>query len=191
MAFFRLLAALLCIVPVLGITVSTTDSAYTVDTGSSNPFTATISRSSCDITSLNFYGTEYQYSSTYSHIASGLGSATVSYTTSGKNMPCILPVSSLIGCWHLGDYVIFKCVADNDDFDLTHYMVFADASSTIYMATNTVSEPAIGELRYIFRLTGLTEAYPHGNVSYTAGGTAVEASDVFLVGDETRSKVRA
>lgn len=90
-----------------------------------------------------------------------------------------------------GDYVIFSCVADSDDFDLTHYMVFADASSTIYMGTYTASEPAIGELRYIFRLTGLTEAYPNGNVSYTAGSSsAVEGSDVFLVGDETRSKVR-
>ncbi|KAI1371237.1 polysaccharide lyase family 4 protein [Hypoxylon crocopeplum] len=170
MLCLKALAALsACIVPVLGITVSTTDASYTVDTGSSYGFTATVSRSSGDITSLNFYGTEYQYSSTYSHIASGLGSATVSYTTSG-------------------DYVIFQCIADNDDFDLTHYMVFADASSSIYMGTYTVSEPAIGELRYIFRLTGLTEAYPNGNVSYTAGGTAVEGSDVFLVGDETRSK---
>ncbi|KAI1395064.1 polysaccharide lyase family 4 protein [Hypoxylon fuscum] len=170
MPSFKLLAALsACIAPVLGITVSTADDSYTVDTGSSYGFTATISRSSCDITSLNFYGTEYQYGSTFSHIASGLGSATVSYTTSG-------------------DYVIFQCVADSDDFDLTHYMVFADASSSIYMGTYTVSEPAIGELRYIFRLTGLTEAYPNGNVSYTAGGTAVEASDVYQVGSETRSK---
>lgn len=84
--------------------------------------------------------------------------------------------------------MIVKCVADNDDFDLTHYMVFADKSSSIYMGTYTVSEPAIGELRYIFRLTGLNEAYPNGNVSYTAGGTAIEASDVFTVDGETRSK---
>lgn len=68
-------------------------------------------------------------------------------------------------------------------------MVFADKSSSIYMGTYTVSEPAIGELRYIFRLKGLTEAYPNGNVSYTAGGSTVEGSDVFLVGGETRSKV--
>ncbi|KAI1085480.1 polysaccharide lyase family 4 protein [Whalleya microplaca] len=170
MASFLFLAALSAwIAPVLGITVTTADSSYTVDTESSYGFTATISRSSCDITSLNYYGTEYQYSSTYSHIASGLGSATVSYTTSG-------------------DYVIFQCVADNDSFDLTHYMVFADASDSIYMGTYTISEPSIGELRYIFRLTGLTEAYPYATVSNTADGTAVEASDVYLVGDETRSK---
>ncbi|KAI1766316.1 polysaccharide lyase family 4 protein [Hypoxylon sp. FL1150] len=170
MASSKLFAALMWVAPAFGISVSTTDSAYTVNTGSSYGFTATISRSSCDITSLNFYNTEYQYSGTSSHIASGLGTATVSYTTSG-------------------DYVIFSCVADSDDFDLTHYMVFADASSAIYMGTYTASEPAVGELRYIFRLTGLTEAYPHGNVSYTAGSSsAVEGSDVFLVGGETRSK---
>ncbi|OTA81850.1 polysaccharide lyase family 4 protein [Hypoxylon sp. CO27-5] len=170
MLSLKFLAALsACTAPALGISVSETSSSYTVDTGSSYGFKTTISRSSCDITSLYFYGSEYQYSSTYSHIASGLGSATVSYTTSG-------------------DYVIVKCVADNDNFDLTHYMVFADKSSSIYMGTYTVSEPAVGELRYIFRLTGLTEAYPNGNVSYTAGGTAIEGSDVFLVGSETRSK---
>ncbi|XDG05076.1 hypothetical protein ABKA04_004691 [Annulohypoxylon sp. FPYF3050] len=168
-SFKRLAALSACIAPALGISVTTSTSSYTVDTAATYGFKVAISRSTCDVTSLNFYGTEYQYSSTYSHIASGLGSATVSYTTSG-------------------DYVIVKCVADNDNFDLTHYMVFADKSSSIYMGTYTVSEPAIGELRYIFRLTGLTEAYPNGNVSYTAGGTAIEASDVFTVDGETRSK---
>ncbi|KAM0808410.1 putative Rhamnogalacturonate lyase [Seiridium cardinale] len=157
---------------VAAITVTTATASYTVDTESSYGFTTVISRTTCDITSLEFYGTDYQYSSTYSHIASGLGSATVSYTTSG-------------------DYVIVKCVADNDDFDLTHYMVFADGENNIYMGTYTNSEPSIGELRFIFRLTGLTETYPtysYGDVSDTAGGTAIEASDVYTVDSETRSK---
>lgn len=157
---------------VLGITVTTATSSYTVNTESSYGFQVVISRTNCDITSLKFYGTEYQYGSTYSHIASGLGSATVSYTTSG-------------------DYVIVKCVADNDSFDLTHYMVFQDASNTIYMATNTNSEPTVGELRYIFRLTGLTSAYPtssYGDVSNTASGTAIEGSDIYTVSSQTRSK---
>ncbi|KAI1496818.1 family 4 polysaccharide lyase [Biscogniauxia marginata] len=144
------------IASVLAITVTTSDDSYTVDTESSNAFTVTISRSSCDIT-------------TGSHIASGLGSATVSYETSG-------------------DHVIVQCVASSSDFDLTHYMVFEDASSAIYMGTYTNSEPAFGELRFIFRLTGLTEAYPFGDVSDTADGSAVEGSDVYLVGSETRSK---
>lgn len=72
-----------CRAAVLAITVSTSTSAYTVDTASSYGFTVAISRASCDITSLKFYNTEYQYSGTKSHIASGLGTATVSYTTSG------------------------------------------------------------------------------------------------------------
>jgi rhamnogalacturonan endolyase len=82
-------------------------------------------------------------------------------------------------------------VADNDDFDLTHYMVFADGENNIYMGTNTNSEPSIGELRFIFRLTGLTETYPtysYGDVSDTADGTAIEASDVYTVDGQTRSK---
>lgn len=91
-----------------------------------------------------------------------------------------------------GDYVIVKCVADNSDFDLTHYMVFADGQNTIYMGTYTVAEPTVGELRYIFRLTGLTETYPtyssYGDVSDTASGTAIEATDVYTVSSQTRSK---
>lgn len=73
-----------CRAVVLAITVATTSSTYTVDTASSYGFTVGISRTSCDITSLVFYGTQYQYSGTYSHIASGLGTATVSYSTTGE-----------------------------------------------------------------------------------------------------------
>lgn len=70
-------------------------------------------------------------------------------------------------------------------------MVFADGQNSIYMGTYTVSEPTVGELRYIFRLTGLTETYPtysYGDVSDTAGGTAIEGSDVYTVSGQTRSK---
>ncbi|ORY71410.1 family 4 polysaccharide lyase [Pseudomassariella vexata] len=154
---------------VLGITVTTATASYTINTESSYGMTVVISRSTCDVTSMKFMGTEYQYSGTYSQIASGLGSATVSYTTSGN-------------------YVIIKCVANNDAFDLTHYMVFEDASNAIYMGTYTASEPTVGELRYIYRLTGLTDAYPYGDVSDITGGTAIEGSDVYLVDGETRSK---
>lgn len=62
-----------------GVTEST--ASYVVDTGASNGFVVTIKRSDCSITSIKFRSTEYQYSSQTSHIASGLGSATVSYTT--------------------------------------------------------------------------------------------------------------
>ncbi|KAH8648460.1 family 4 polysaccharide lyase [Xylariales sp. PMI_506] len=169
----RLAALAACAATAAAITVTTSTASYVIDTESSYGFVTTISRTSCDITGLEFYGTDYQYSGTYSQIASGLGTATVSYTTSG-------------------DYVIVKCVADNDDFDLTHYMVFADGENNIYMGTYTVAEPEVGELRFIFRLTDLDVAYPaysaYGDVSNIADGTAIEATDVYLVGDETRSK---
>lgn len=88
MIFLFLLSFWALCAPVLAITVTSSTASYVVDTESSYGMTATISRSTCDITSLKFYGTEYQYSGTYSHIASGLGSGTtVSYTTSGKCLP--------------------------------------------------------------------------------------------------------
>ena len=61
--------------------VTTSSSSYTIDSGSSNGFVVTVSRSDCSITSIKYRGTEYQYKSQTSHIASGLGSADVSYTT--------------------------------------------------------------------------------------------------------------
>ncbi|TGJ88360.1 hypothetical protein E0Z10_g486 [Xylaria hypoxylon] len=157
---------------VRAITVTTSTASYVVDTASSYNFIVTIDRSTCDITSLKFYGTEYQYSGTKSHIASSLGSGTtVSYTTSAS-----------------GDTVIFACTKATTEFDLTHYMVFRNGDSNIYMGTSINAEPSIGELRFIFRLTGLAAAYPNGDVSATSGGTAIEATDVYTVGSQTRSK---
>ncbi|KAI1818202.1 polysaccharide lyase family 4 protein [Poronia punctata] len=157
---------------VCGISVQSTGSSYVVNTGSSYNFIVTISSSTCDITSLKFYGNEYQYQKTGSHIASGLGSGTsVTYSTSPS-----------------GDTVIFACSQSSSSFDLTHYMVFRDGAANIWMGTSINKEPSIGELRYIFRLTGLTSAYPYGDVSNTAGGSAIEGSDVFNVNGQTRSK---
>ncbi|KAI1187600.1 polysaccharide lyase family 4 protein [Nemania serpens] len=157
---------------VRGITVTTSSSSYVVDTASSYNFIVTIDRSTCDITSLKFYGTEYQYQGTKSHIASGLGSGTsVSYTTSPS-----------------GDTVIVACTQSSSSFDLTHYLVFRNGAANIWMGTSINKEPSVGELRYIFRLTGLTSAYPYGDVSNTAGGSVVEGSDVYMVNGQTRSK---
>jgi rhamnogalacturonan endolyase len=85
--------------------------------------------------------------------------------------------------------VVVKCVANNDSFDLTHYFIFEDGTSLIYMGTYTVSEPTVGELRFIYRLINLPAAYKEGDVSNTSGGTAIEGSDVYTVGSATRSKV--
>lgn len=66
--------------------ITTSSSAYVIDAGSSNPLKFTVSRTNCDITSINFYGSELQYQSTGSHIGSGLGSsATVTATESGES----------------------------------------------------------------------------------------------------------
>jgi rhamnogalacturonan endolyase len=57
------------------------------------------------------------------------------------------------------------------------------------MGTNALSEPSVGELRYIARLVDLPEAYKEGDVSDITGGEVIEGSDIFLVNGETRSKV--
>ena len=58
------------------------------------------------------------------------------------------------------------------------------------MATDTSSQPSIGETRFIARLISglLPLEKPFGDVSNTSGGTSVEGSDVFLVNGQTRSK---
>ncbi|OQE80969.1 hypothetical protein PENNAL_c0042G04682 [Penicillium nalgiovense] len=147
--------------------ITTSSDSYVIDAGSSNPLKFTVSRSSCDITSINYYAAELQYQSTGSHIGSGLGSATVSATQNG-------------------DYIKVTCETST----LTHYYVVRKGDSTIHMATHTTEEPSIGELRYIARLNAdlLPNEEPFGDVSTTAGGTVIEGSDVFLVDGETRSK---
>lgn len=162
-----------CVAQVWAITVTTNSASYVVDAQSSNAFVVTISRSTCDITSLKYRGTEYQYGSQGSHIGSGLGSGTqVSYSTSPS-----------------GGTVIFRCGQSGNGFNLAHYMVFRNGEATIYMGTQTNSQPDIGELRYLFRLTGLFNPYPFGDASVTIGSSStVEGSDVFVVNGQTRSK---
>ena len=56
------------------------------------------------------------------------------------------------------------------------------------MYTYTTAEPDIGELRFIARLATDTVGTPMVTASETNGGTAIEASDVYIVDGETRSK---
>ncbi|KAL4918699.1 Rhamnogalacturonase B, N-terminal-domain-containing protein [Aspergillus aurantiobrunneus] len=141
--------------------------SYTIDAGSANPLRFAVSQSSCDITSISYYGAELQYQSTGSHIGSGLGSATVSATQDG-------------------DYIKVTCETGT----LTQYFVVHKGDSIIHMATHITAEPEIGELRFIARLNSelLPNEEPFGDVSTTADGSVVEGSDVFLVNGETRSK---
>ncbi|KAF2089146.1 polysaccharide lyase family 4 protein [Saccharata proteae CBS 121410] len=147
--------------------VTTSSAGYVVDAGSTYPLVVTVDSSNCDITSIMYRDEELQYQSTGSHISSGLGSANVTSEV-------------------LDQYVKTTCVTST----LTHYIVVKSGDSTLYMATYTTEEPEVGELRFIARLnpTSLPLEYPFGTASTTAGGTAIEGSDVFLVGNETRSK---
>ncbi|EKV08477.1 hypothetical protein PDIG_58200 [Penicillium digitatum PHI26] len=147
--------------------ITTSSDSYVIDAGSANDLVFTVSRTNCDITSINHFGSELQYKSTGSHIGSGLGSATVSATESG-------------------DYIKVTCETST----LTHYYVVHKGDSIIHMATYTIAEPSIGELRYIARLNAdlLPNEEPFGDVSNIGGGTVIEGADVFLVNGETRSK---
>ncbi|RDW67222.1 putative rhamnogalacturonase B [Aspergillus mulundensis] len=143
-------------------------SSYTIDANAANFLKFTVNKSSCDITSISFYGSELQYQSTGSHIGSGLGSATVSATQDG-------------------DYIKVTC----DTSTLTQYFVVHNGDPIIHMATYITAEPSIGELRFIARLNSdlLPNEEPFGDVSTTAGSSStVEGSDVFVVDGETRSK---
>ncbi|CAJ2504634.1 Uu.00g120280.m01.CDS01 [Anthostomella pinea] len=156
---------------------------YIIDAGSDNPLILTVSGSSCDITSIKYYGTELQSSTKGTQLSSGLGSATV-------NVQQITGSST--------NYIKVTCTTST----LTHYMVVRQGDSTIFLVRNVTdssfskatyisAEPDIGELRFLARLKSseLPEEYPYGLVSTTAGSTtAVEGTDVYLVDGQTRSK---
>ncbi|CAE6414665.1 unnamed protein product [Rhizoctonia solani] len=137
--------------------VTSSGGRYVIDAGSANPLVIKVNQANCDITSLVYRGNEYQYQSTFSHIGSGLGSATVSATVVNSQ------------------YAKVTCVTST----LTHYYVVRSGDSTVYMATYITAQPSIGELRYIARLN--RSLLPNGDPeSYTdLGSETVEGSDVF------------
>lgn len=73
----------ICALKVSAVTLTTSTASYVVDAGSANSLVVTFSRTTCDITSLKYMGSEVQYQSQGSHIGSGLKdlSPTVSATT--------------------------------------------------------------------------------------------------------------
>jgi rhamnogalacturonan endolyase len=170
------------ILAAFGITTNT--DSYVVDAGSTNSLVITVDRDNCDITSIKFMGTEYA-ETCCSQIGSGLGSATVSATTVNSKSHSLDLVYSQADDG-IGQYAKITCVTDT----LTHYYVIQSGQPIIFMATYTTAEPSVGELRYISRLNAdlLPNEYPFGSVSNIDGGTAIEGSDVFLVGSQTRSK---
>ncbi|KAF2738498.1 Rhamnogalacturonase B [Polyplosphaeria fusca] len=149
--------------------ITNSGSAFVVDAGSSNSFRVAVNSKSCDITSVQYRGEEFQVQNQGSHIGSGLGTATVKAETIN------------------GQYAKITCTTAT----LTHYVVVRSGDSTIFMATYTSAEPSIGELRFIARLQSskLPLEYPFGSASTTSGSSSsIEGSDVFVVSGQTRSK---
>jgi rhamnogalacturonan endolyase len=152
--------------------VTSVSGSYTVDTGAGLVFR--VSQTSGDITSIQYNGIEYQATDKNSHIASGLGTATVSATTYGSSYIKISiatsPTNSVVS-------------------SLTQYLLVTNGLNTIFMATYASAEPAVGELRWITRLQ--SARLTNGPIPSDNRGTtnAIESSDVFGRADgTTRSK---
>ncbi|KAG8715200.1 hypothetical protein FRC08_010863 [Ceratobasidium sp. 394] len=147
-----------------GITVS--GNSLIVDTAGGLVFT--VDKTNGDITSMVYNGIQAQDQSKHSHIASGLGTAPCSYVQTG----------------HDNNYIKITCVTST----LTQYYVAQYKNPGIHMATYTTAEPSVGELRFIARLNAAT--IPNGpTASKIAGASgAIEGSDVYMVGGQTRSK---
>ena len=131
---------------------------FIVNNGANLVFTI---KSSGDMSSCKYKGTELNDTSKASGIASGLGASSVTATTSGN-------------------YITVKCVSTAiSPSALTHYYVVQNGVDNIYMATYVTSEPSVGELRYIFR--GQYNVIPNGPAPSNNNGNtgAVESSDVF------------
>ncbi|KAF8607116.1 polysaccharide lyase family 4 protein [Ceratobasidium sp. AG-I] len=143
--------------------VTTSGNSLIVDTAGGLVFT--VDKTSGDITSMLYNGIQAQDQTKNSHIASGLGTA-----------PCT---------WsQIGNYIKIACVTST----LTQYYVAQYKNPGIHMATYTTAEPSVGELRFIARLNAAT--LPNGPTASSIAGSssAIEGSDVYLVGAQTRSK---
>ncbi|KAK7040018.1 polysaccharide lyase family 4 protein [Favolaschia claudopus] len=146
-----------------GLAVSGTLWTVTTDGG----LVFTVQSTNGDITSMVYNGIQAQDQSKHSQISSGLGSASCSWVQTG----------------HDNNYIKITCTTST----LTQYYVAQRNTPAIHMATYTTSEPSVGELRFIARLSH--SALPNGSpAANIMGGTAIESSDVFLVNGQTRSK---
>jgi len=148
--------------------IGITDNGSTIVIDTKAGLVYTINKTNGDMTSCQLNGVELCGSTKTSHISSGLGSATVTWTTSPS-----------------GATVVITCETST----LTHYYISRNGENTIYMATYTTAEPSVGELRYIFRGNGsvLTSVPSNSDNRSTTG--AIESSDVFgLSNGQTTSK---
>ncbi|WP_282936109.1 rhamnogalacturonan lyase B N-terminal domain-containing protein [Paenibacillus sp. RC67] len=153
-----------------GIGVTDNGSTIVVDTGAGLVYT--INKSNGDMISCKLNGIELTTSSgKYSQIASGFGSATVTWNTSSSGSIVTITATS-------------TAIMSNSG-SITHYYVSRAGENNIYMATYTTTEPSVGELRYIFRGNSnvLTNVPPNSNNSGNNGN--VESTDVFSHSDGT------
>lgn len=125
-----------------------------------------VRQSSGDITSILWNDTELNDQAKASHLSSGLGTATVSFSLSPSGTTAVIAIATAT---------------------LTHYLSTRRNDNTIYMATNISAEPTVGELRWITRLqSGRFTSVPVP--SDIRNGTAIESTDIFSVNGQTRSK---
>ncbi|GGW49731.1 rhamnogalacturonan lyase B N-terminal domain-containing protein [Streptomyces caelestis] len=138
-------------------------SNYVVDTGAQLVFK--VSKSTGDLTSLVYRGTEYQgYGGMNSHIESGLGASTVSIRQSGSTI--------LVSVTH---------------GTLRHYYAARSGENNVYLWTDK-ADTSVSATRYIVRVKKGAFLNDEPD-SYTYAPTAIEASDVFRKSDgQTRSK---
>jgi rhamnogalacturonan endolyase len=125
-----------------------------------------VSQTSGDITSIQWNGKELNDQSKGSHLSSGLGSATVSFSLSPSGTTSVITIATTT---------------------LTHYLVTRRNDNTIYMATFAAAEPSVGELRWITRLQSSAFSSVPVN-SDIRNGSAIESTDVFTVNGQSRSK---
>ena len=125
------------------------------------------------ITSLTWRGTELNDASKGSQIASGLETATVTYSVS--NGVALVTANATDAVASTGTVIQYMAVRQNEN--------------TIYMATYTTAEPDVGELRWITRLRGnvITGVPAPSNNTGSTGN--VESTDIFGYADgHTTSK---
>jgi rhamnogalacturonan endolyase len=137
-----------------------------VDTGAGLVYK--IKKTTGDMTSAKLNGTELNSSNKPSQIDSGLGTATVTYSTFAS-----------------GSQVLITCKTDT----ITHYYASKSGDNTIYMATYASAEPSNNELRYIFRgnMDVLTNVPEYSDLRGNTG--AIESTDVYGFSDgHTASK---
>ncbi|MBU3158129.1 rhamnogalacturonan lyase B N-terminal domain-containing protein [Clostridium estertheticum] len=138
--------------------IGVTDNGSTIVVTSGAGLIYTINKTNGDMTSCKLNGTELNGTNKASQISSGLGSATVTWTTFSS-----------------GATVLITCATST----LTQYYASKYGSNIIYMGTYITEEPSVGELRYIFRgnMDVLTSVPKNSNLSGNSG--TIESTDVY------------